>query len=194
MDPSKQAELALAEYRALWDYYHRLFGEWTTLTDRYFKVVTLPGAAVAFLLIRDSTPIPRDLLVALLGLVFLIGVGLHVTYAKECGNANFYEACLERLRARLKDLAGLAEIGSLNEFRSRRTGLTFGGIKVWRGATIALLNSGVGTAALALAFDVQRPAAWVVKFIAFFVAHILLYHAAIRPYEVLLTSTSGSKE
>jgi hypothetical protein len=193
-DQATSRELLLAEYKALWEYYHRLFAEWTTLTERYFKIVTLPGAAVAFLLVQGNDPLPTEILTAILVLIFLIGTGLYVTYAKECGNSNYYEAALERLRAVMQERGGVPELGSLNELRARRKPGNLGGIKAWRGATIALLNSGVGTAAIALAFGVTSPGAWVVKFITLVIAHTIAFNYFVSRYDASFSGTSGAKE
>ena len=179
-------EVALAEYKALWEYYHQLLGEWSRLIDRYFKVVTLPSAAIAFLLTRQESGrwavVPVDILIALLSLVFLIGMALYVTYAKECGNANYYERAMARIRTSLRDKGPLKDVLILNDLRNRRTAWTFGGIKFWRGATLALLNSAVGTAALAYIWDLRVPAQWVFKFVVLFGFHAFVHYLIVSAY------------
>lgn len=152
VDP-QDLSVAIEEYKALWTYYHRTLDERRNLVEWYFKIAALPAAIVAFGVVAGRQtvlpPIPYPVVAAILLVIFLVGLSLSITHAKECGNAANYERAMNQLRKFFRNHRPILQRAIIiGELRSPGTHLT--SIKALRGLTLAWVNAAIGTASLAL--------------------------------------------
>ncbi len=186
-DDVKPLEVAVEEYRHLWAYYHRTLDERKNLLDWYFKVVELPAAAIGYLVANGNGSVSVDPQTGagVLGVVGLIGIAIYGTYAKESANAGKYQASMARIREffrrsnqELDLVLTIDRERAVNPNRSR-----LGSIRAWRGAMVALANSLVGTASLALALHWHTWCAWTLTFVGFAAVHLVLYERLYERYQ-----------
>jgi len=186
-DPPTSIDVVLEEYRQMWSYYHRTLDERKNLLDWYFKTVELPAVAVGFSVAKDTgaLALPNNVGGTILSVVFLIGVTIHGTYAKESANAAKYQTSMKAIRAFVKlkypELCTAIVIDEQRETKSG--GHRLGSIRAWRGFMIGFANAAIGTASLVLLFGWDSWCLQAVWFVLLAAAHLALYNNLYKSYE-----------
>jgi len=173
--------VALAEYKALWEYYGIIIQNMTTFIEWYFKVVTIPTAVVGFLAfpVTRGAPISAQVTSAALALIAATGIGLYMGYGRECANAHQYELAMQSIRKYFAArIPGGAQVFTIDELRDQRSAPRPFGIKFWRGTPMIAINSGVVGAAVASAVSQPAWGSQLTYFWCSFVAAAIL-HAAL---------------
>lgn len=139
------------EYSQLWTYYRKTLDERKNLFDWYFKTVTLPasvlGLVAAALARTPKFEVPPFLLPAFLGVVFLTGFILLITYKKESANASAYDKAITLIRRRRwAEHPELFDVLTVDRIRGETSHpIVPGGVPAWRGMALVSINSGIGT-------------------------------------------------
>lgn len=184
LEGTKAIDIALEEYRSLWAYYHKVMGEWKNFIDWYFKVVTLPAALVGYVAARGpgSPQLSNEIITSVLAIVTLVGLSLYIGYAMECRNSNNYERALREIRHFLRERhVDLEMVLVIDSLRGIPKGFRMGSIKFWRGAGMAIINSGVGGAAI----GILNSNTWigVAGFSGLIVLHVYLFRYILNQFK-----------
>jgi hypothetical protein len=181
--------IALEEYRQLWTWYRSTVEHRKYLFDWYFKAVELPAivvVAAAKLVNAEQGGSGRvflspDVSAALLWAIFAIGLVAFATYALESANASNYHRALKNIRTWFKTCGDLGQCITIDEVR-KRAGGSFDPIKFSRGLIIAVANSGIFVAAVALSRPGLHWRSWLLHGVAALVGQMLVYSALFRWY------------
>jgi hypothetical protein len=189
----------------VWGYYQKTRDERKDLFDWYFKVVALPltamgavfGVAGGMGQIREMGFCARQRLFVIaafaLFVVLVVGIILYITYAKISSNAGKFKRVAEELRRlllqRYQGRLAIPNVDTWPKQNRERKGWQLPchglkSIKLWRGMTMAVINSAIGVACLVLtcwALGVRTWPLWLVELLApefylvgFFLVFVLL--------------------
>ena len=187
MESYKDVECAIDEYKLLWSYYQKILDERKNLFDWYFKVVTLPATVVGYIAsgAPGSPDIPVQVIASLLFIIFLVGLTLYITYAKESSNAGKYECAMKSLRSFFrKKMPTLDEVIVIDDLRAKKSTLKgFGSIKAWRGASIGIINSAIGVISISLLCTKFSLRFWAISYLVLLLSHVILYSVMFSIYE-----------
>jgi hypothetical protein len=170
--------IALEEYRQLWTWYKNNVEHRKYLFDWYFKAVELPAivvVAASKLPGSEKVFISPPVAAALLWAIFAIGLVAFSTYALESSNASKYNNGLKDIRRWFVTVHGdLEHCLTIDRHRTRPRG-SVDPIKYSRGSIIAVANSAVFVAAMALSFEELDWIMWLGLGLVALVAHLLIY-------------------
>jgi hypothetical protein len=178
-------QIAIEEYKAIWSYYQKSIDERFNLFSWYFKVVTLPAAVLGFITIikpEINSEVIDYAVFGILTVIFLTGISLHITYAKQCRNASKLESSLRQLRAFFRTTEPTLE--SVLIFDKLRQGEGFNifkSVKFWRGMVFSIINSAVFSGAIAI---LLYPYYWLIilSYLLSLILHIMLYRLCFKTY------------
>jgi hypothetical protein len=178
------ADVALAVYKTMWEYYVQTIRNRARLLDWYFKIVALPAAAVAIVAASEAIEFPRGAVASLLLAIYVAGVAMVGAYAKMSRNSYpYYDQAQEMYGFLVETFPELEGVGSLFDKRGDRGeligGLRLGSINAWRIASVVALNSAIGGAAVGLPTHEELGSrVWMpitLSVLASFVLHVVLY-------------------
>ena len=118
-------------------------------------------------------------------MVFLVGISLYITYAKESGNAAKYQRAMKDARDYFRAAYPSIDASiTIDKYRKKRAFFSISGsIKFWRGSVIAIMNSAIGSSSLKVLFDSVDALGLFVLFVGFVVFHTVIYKIMFEAYE-----------
>ena len=149
-----KSNFIIEEYKHLWTYYHRLLDERNNLLNWYFKIVGLPVGLVGYFLVQKNVQatLSPEMGSIILALIFLVGLALYGTYAKESSNADKYHKAMVSIRkfvnTNIEGIDGAVVIDQLRNIKDKP--LQLGSTAFWRIAPLVIINSGIATGAAKL--------------------------------------------
>ncbi len=144
----------IEEYKHLWTYYLRLLDERNNLLNWYFKIVGLPLGLVGYFLVQKNGQftLPPEVGSIVLTIIFLVGLSLYGTYAKESSNASKYHKAMISIRKFVNEnIDGIEGAVVIDELKNvKEKSFQLGSTAFWRISPLILINTGIAIGAIKL--------------------------------------------
>jgi hypothetical protein len=193
MANNDDVHIILEEYKLLHDYYHKMMAEWKNSIDWYFKVVSLPATITIYIAAKftGSSDFSPTLIGSIFSIIFLVGFSMYVTYTKECSNSIFYDNAMTEIRNILRNHSPYVNasikiddlIPGPKSALKEISNLRLGSIKLWRGMSIAIINSAIGVCAISMITYLNSLTLWIFLFVVLLFVHLLSYHFLFKTYK-----------
>jgi len=139
-------QVAIEEYKVLWDYYKITLAERKQLFEWYFKIIAIPVTVFAYMLSQASQI--NNIYFVYVGAVLIVigicGITLYITYIAESINATNYFKQIVNVQKYFRDsILPLESVFPVKERDPRASSLGNDIIKISKGLPIPIINSAV---------------------------------------------------